>query len=967
MPLSDQYFANIIESRHLSFLCQIELTDEEYAQLLRIARFKLRTLQTYSIVPVDLTISVMLVQVAIRCYREGKYWPVFLEEIGLDLPSSKRNYLGQIFYKTISSYHLFALPQNGSGTIQYVENIKAHAFVTDWYLNGYFDFAYAYFENNLFRELTDEIGEDLEDLSAFMETTLNSDKDAITSGEGGKKAAKSYRLLRSTRAAFAYGEQTVLHDLFLPALKIIDRYYYDSVLPETAEDRFARGFHAWVREQEKSVRVREAQGSIVRRIASRRPFLRVDPTQERASLVIPAQKFRHDDCDGAASVQVEINGHAHTWELSLYRSFGIFISEMLEIPIPDVFDEIRISVSARTKKEYKIPRASYRIFNDSWESIQKPISGHNYLLAKKNVFVSSARAEDLIEFSDSYAFWKYLSVLVSDESVFFIGGRPLSLAGEFSPEPVFEHEIDSFQVREQNGRTLKAARSHPEVSFVVDKDRLRGTVLLVNQNRLPIDAIQEKTVFDWPQDKHKTAVTVPLDRILPREDGVFHVVLDVPAQENRTLCTYLLLQNFKCLFDKRKYTYDTHMLLEIQHGAHTVSVPDEKWICEWNTDGVLEYRIPIESGMSSVSFKLDERYEIVLPVKLFQYGFSHAEMRIDRPDYLWYADIGETLYVAIPGATEVQAYWGKDTKSAVSGELLEGCIFRIDISEIKRRIYAEERKHWQYINISYRDNAIRRMSLPPILRSVNIKPYFNNLRSDGNVPCLDVEEILGAADVFLNIQEQESGRPVVSGRKITVGRNQFPELSKGVSYQLLPYSQEEDEFGFSAEILNLKPIRNVSFEDWNELTGCRLAIKEIQQEEVSLQLAYDYFVTLHDRIGTDTYIGTLVGKKLSGSTGKIRYATYMSRKTIQESLGKVRVYTSIQGDELLVSLQVYSEGNWAELYYDTQNQSLLHCDHPLVRKEGQDYARFLMLDEYDTIMTVSTNHITRPRPVPQRT
>ena len=157
---------------------------------------------------------------------------------------------------------------------------------------------------------------------------------------------------------------------------------------------------------------------------------------------------------------------------------------------------------------------------------------------------------------------------------------------------------------------------------------------------------------------------------------------------------------------------------------------------------------------------------------------------------------------------------------------------------VKRRIYAEERKHWQYINLSYRDNAVRRLSLPAILRSVDVKPYFNNLRSDGGVAYLEVEQILGCADVFLTIQEQESGRRVVSDRKITVGRNEFPELSRGVSYQLLPYSQEEDEFGFSAEILYLKPIRSVSFEDWNELTGCRLAIKEIQLEEASLTLAY---------------------------------------------------------------------------------------------------------------------------------
>ena len=81
---------------------------------------------------------------------------------------------------------------------------------------------------------------------------------------------------------------------------------------------------------------------------------------------------------------------------------------------------------------------------------------------------------------------------------------------------------------------------------------------------------------------------------------------------------------------------------------------------------------------------------------------------------------------------------------------------------------------------------------------------------------------------------------------------------------------------------------------------------------------------------------------------------------------RVHEHYTRDADELLLSLQVYSEGDWAALYYDTKNQALLHCDHPLLRKEGQDYSRFLMLDEYDTIMTVNTDRITRSRPAPQR-
>ena len=56
---------------------------------------------------------------------------------------------------------------------------------------------------------------------SFMKTTLNNKNDKIVE-TGSNKAAKSYKLLKSTRTAFAICDSKTISDLFLPILKLID-------------------------------------------------------------------------------------------------------------------------------------------------------------------------------------------------------------------------------------------------------------------------------------------------------------------------------------------------------------------------------------------------------------------------------------------------------------------------------------------------------------------------------------------------------------------------------------------------------------------------------------------------------------------------------------------------------------------------------------------------------------------------
>lgn len=404
--ITEGYLREQLENNKYFLLGQIEISDDEYTELLEFGKIRIRNMPVQTIVPADLRLSVLLVQIAIRHYQEGNFWKNVQAELGS--LNSKENYLGKIFYQTIKSYHLLVLPETGR-VIQYVENIKAHSFVPNHYMKGFFEFSYAFFENNLFRSLADNLDDDIYDLSQFMLSTLDNDKDTINAGNG-THAAKSYKLLKATRCAMAFCSTEHIKQLFTPALQLIDRYYYDDALPTYPKTRYERGLVTWHNATMQSNPKRNSEEKkLTRRLASRKPYIRIVPSRNRAELVIPPQKFRKSECSGIVDANITIKNHTETFSLELYESFGIYISEQKCIPIPEIFSRIDITLSYNeSEKTFSIPKQQYRILNNHWENIPRFALGSNYLLTTPNTEVRFENDEDLIEKSSFVSYFRQI-------------------------------------------------------------------------------------------------------------------------------------------------------------------------------------------------------------------------------------------------------------------------------------------------------------------------------------------------------------------------------------------------------------------------------------------------------------------------------------------------------------------------------------------------------------------------------
>lgn len=926
-------------------LCQIQVSDKMYQELLENAKWTLDRLFMQKLPQPNIVLSLTMVQVAMRCFKDGNYWKIFNDEVGVDISGAKQNYIGQIFLETIEKYNLFKLDQD-DGNAKYVENIKAHAFVTDYYMYGFFDFLYAYYENNLFRQLPDDISEDLEALSSFMDETLRKNNDIISAGENGIRAAKTYKLLKSTRAVFARCTIENLQTIINPILVMIDRYFYEGEVSEIATDRYEKTFADWLEKRASGKGEAGKNGGIERTFYNPKPYIRVEGVSEPPFLIIPKQKFRPEDCDGKVFVEITTNGYTECRELELYKSFGIFISEQIKFPILDIFARMDITIAQRP---YKIAESPYRIFDKKWNNIGKFVKGHNYLLTKKT---SKATWENcnMIDTYDGYESWNGFSVIIEEDSICYVDKHPLSLLGEFSVEPVFDSIIEEYTITRRNKDVL-ASTSHPTISFFVSEVKMRGTFLRVNGRKYMLSDIREKTCCISPKDRTEIAVTVALEDVLGYTQGYFIIELDVPGEKSKLLCEYLVLKKFHCKFHKSRYVYDGYAELKVTHNGIELKNIPSNWVqLDYVKNVSTTYNIPLlsEIGEAKFDFYMDEVFTLSMPFKVFMYGFSLLEMKIDKPKYIWYGDLKETLYVKIPGAVSAGVYLGKNKKYVLKGEELETRtgLFRINISEFVRNIKDNYKEKYQYISVE------GNIPLPPILRNLTVDPFFE-LEYSKKEGVYTTILINGKAKLYLTVKDYQTDNIVIEHRECVSGKNIFPELTRKGYYDFYPIMEEADEFGLDIIVTPLKIKRGVGVVDINNLSNCRLVVKMLVCDGGVLPLEYEYSINLTEKETKNTYVGYMNAMKRDGKV--------LDKNTLKK-FGRIHIKLDRIDEEMKVTVQLWSyrEEMWMDPYYDVERNMIISCDDSLL-DTVQDVSRFILLDSETTKFIFDRKKLRRTR------
>lgn len=927
---------NSLKNKEICLLGQIDINDDEYKELIAYSRNRVRCLEFQTIAPTDIYLSVALVQIAIRKYSEGNYWDYFKSEIDIDVSSSRTNLVGQVFIATLKKHHLFQIEREAGAKFAYVENIKAHAFVPTNYLHGYFDFLFAFYDKNLLRQLPEDILEDFSEMAEFFSNTLKETGDSFVLKNIDNKPAKSYKLLKATRTLFAQGDYVFLSKEIYSHLKIIDDYYYDGFL-DTSGNRFAAGFSDWIKVA--SEQIENSKKSNRRRsdVFYRKPYFYIDRRNGASYLIIPEQKIRNEDYEKAAYVDIRSGSFHQNKQLSLYRAFGVLVSEPVKIPVTDIFGEYRIIISSKNERSFIIPEKKYRTFDKEFYETPKLRNGQNYMLVKKSTVV---RGEKPVYINRDYPEWdEYSFADIDDKSVIYIDNVPTSTIGSFAVGADYAYVSKEYELYEFD-QQVQTAYKHPMISFKVSKDALDGSFIIIRDMRKPVKD-NASSIVELPGEDDKLGVTMLIENLIEDCDGFYRIILDEPRKSHKELCKYVLLQSIRCHTEKRRYIFADEAVVTVS-GDYDIKPIN----CDASSDGhsfVLSLKEETESA--EFSLRIDGHdYALKVPVKVFRHGFE-GKLSSSKPEYLWHTELKNDLYISMPGATEATAYFAsREKKVNAFGDKLGNGMFRFDISAISQAIRTSTHPY-NYISIKYTDNKCRSLSLYKVLNRIYVIKA-DVLFDDENRVAVHVE-YEGKNDLVLRFCANNTDEVIVE-RVVKNGINLFPELSVDGLYTMHMLEATPDPFGFSLEEKELGfPKRGIGAIDLEDISNCKIMLVGASWSGVKLKFDYSYGLFNLQRKDEFTYRGTLTEQRKSSSS-----ETRCKVKTLADNV--LIECIPDYGKLIVFSLQTeYEEGVFDPIYYDKQQRKFVRS----IDVSDNDYTRYIAMYDDEAVFEAEVRRI----------
>lgn len=966
--ISEEEILDRIVNNKLYLLGQVSVTQDEIDDLYQYTKnLALNTSLYLKEFSSDLKLSLALVQIAIYEYQEGNYWDRFCDRLDIqNFSPVNKTFLGKIFLNTIEEYKLFELDDEYSSgkRNQYVENIKAHAFITNNYMKDYFEFLNDYYENNLFRDLSGNIEENLQDLSDYIKTIRNSDKDTLD--DEYRSTKKSYKLLKSSRAVIAQCAGDILYQLFYPSLMMIHQNVSDYIIPKNTEDRFVKGFIDWIDER-KNENKEERKNPNGRKPPSKKPYITMSSGKIgdfTFQLVIPKRTYRPSECDGNVNVEIIIDEFSRNKSLNVYTHLGSYISDEYRLKIDNPIAKIEIYIN---DEHFVIDNRNYILFDSDCNNINKLCKDKdNFLFTPKEV---SVRFSDENCLKDSYHYddYNYYQFFVKEDTICYVNNSPLSIIGEYTEEPIFE-DLYYGVIRDKDNNRIIAGRIHPSISFTLNNNELQGTVISINGNKIHLIS-SDIQIFEYPNDDNKKIISIDVNKLIKLIDNEYIITLDIPGKNNKVIAKYLILQNFYYRFDKSRYVDEKFARLKVKVNSLDArcECKNVKLVYYNNVAQNLYYDVDLYSGIRKIDFKItfnNNDYFAEIPIKMVLHGNSIENMKYGKENNVWYNNISNILYVKLPGAKRVGAYYAKEMDEVIWGKEIGNELFQINIIPLLNMVRANTKDKYQYISIRYEDNQLRWMSLFTILRQIIINPYFK-LEYYQNVIGISVDNIIGKenAKVYFDIKDSETGEIIVNNRELLEGINQLPEMQREKYYTIIPYMVEVDEFGFQGKSSSL-PVRSkqgfISYQNTkliekksiesliknNNLKNITIIIDKITccKKDIEINRLVKYTI---DHLEKNKDI-------LSGRLNEVHYIQKFNdpnslTRYNNIHLGNIRMYDyKINQDNIEFKMDSYSkkDDSWEQIYYYSKKQILIQADNDILYR--LKYNEAIMLDE-DTL------------------
>lgn len=856
-----------------------------------------------------LVLSLTLVQIARKAYNERNFWDNLAETLGFqEIQTTEQSRIGQIFLETIRKYHLFEIKNDTDRNI-YVQNILAHSFIANEYLNDYFEFLYSFY-NKLFSfwgEINnEEIETDIESLINYIRAN-NTDNFEIRNNTN--SSFKSYKLLKSTRSVISQGNKLLVIRILKNHLNYLDTVLFNrDIKTNNSNDYFIQKLREWIEQKEnddefKNNRKRKPISTEILR--SRTPILCMKNCTPY--ICIPQLRLSSDIL--VCPIEIYVNGELKIKDnLDINNDFNLKITELKTIKLEDnwIFNELKIIINGRLTI---IPSKLYRIFK---ESICDYFDSHYVDTIKSKqytVLVSKDASTSLEDPVYTNSVWNEYYIWIDNYTQFSVNNTLIS-TNKNDLEINYDNRRSIFSITkakkvalDEKLEKINFTFKHPIIELRQDDDFMNGnpTIECNGERKL----LKEQKFELFQDEDGKNVIQINMSDISSSDEVGEYKVKLINSGEKILETNYLLLNEMSFSFDNHCLNEEGKIIFTYK-GEYIKSLNEN---CK-RINGKFEYKfIPNEENIIEFETEIAEKeYVIHLPINVFKYKFSVNDtwkyLFKKKDNYIYYEDIrfNNDLFVYIPNASDTELYWEKNPSSSINGTYdPQKGYFKFNISDsLKKFAMDNALKKINTINlyddilhVRYRINNINKevkiahITNGPIINKID--SGFDNKENKGYLD-IEIEQCLDRYECYATLipinnrrtytltNSRYTTNPInrsatnsIIKIKLTNGRNYISSInSKNInqSYNIIlkkTYREiidNEDPFAESMpqEEVTIKKLYNVNFSNKLSLDeNTNLKIEKIIYNNKDYELYYSHHVSVSHSIYNkyNTYCGGL--------------------------------------------------------------------------------------------------------------
>lgn len=828
-------------------LGDIKIDIQEYELLMELLKNAYRRiLHTPSHLISDSLFAIALIQIGVKHY-DGNFWKHVNEALELDdpLPGTHQKWIGESFLRTMKSLKFPVIDKEDR-----IHNILMHSFVSDYYMEQFFEYLYYYYKIDLSRDIARNIDDQLDHLVKVVAS---------------EEAAKRMNLVKKHTSMAFFCNRDACKRRVVELLGILDKLVWDiPIADNNMSDRFIVPLEKWIKTHEDLIAENKnaAKNGVYPGLKKRRmetPFIQFDFFKKQFNLVIPPQLVKQYD---VVNLQWKIQTTTKTFwiEAKHLEAMTGLKTEEVDFPIGSdvVLEELFINLFDEEKriKSFTIDAVPVRFFDDDGDMMKlESISigvAHAFLkqmdkMRSDSTVISSMIMDDL----------RVLKFEFKKGSIIYLPDDRVLTVGVHLNEGLLDRGLVEGAHTIVENRILPIYSTPPIILVKINKNQLAGTAVRINNQVRRMDDCDPKEIT-INELNAKYAYILDLERLGVKGNGVYNVTIDVPNKRNMMM-EFSFINRFFYHFENSPYIFKEKGTLVFTDGLHI----------EWEKGNKIEdenkWDFMISDSLDRISVDLisgRQKMNITLYSPVLQWKLDESVWSVVRPDDIWYTDFPNFIYLKFPEEKLKLMFENNINSSVEQSEKFvhnksEG-FFKCDMTKFKSWIGRDKVK--RILSIDFTEGHVPFLNV--ITRSVvHSRKLFGDF--DRNI-LIGEFDIIGRADYYVDIEYQ--GNTVANKVHIEDGRIEcIMDIQSGIYHAVIYENEANNDFGVS----EYQQIGEYEKELLNptKLAGKNLSIKKLKNtmntKFTVLSIGYSVQNLLY--LGRNKYTGKLYVRTAYGS------------------------------------------------------------------------------------------------------